>query len=99
MRGNDLVFVRDSEGGEQLRRVTHGVPIGLAAHDYPSEWLGHNVGQVVNLRPVAHRPLGLWDTRPGRLTTGRRIPSCPTVAIITALAPTCSRPCHRSCAD
>src|SRR5258707_10538205 len=36
------------------------------------------VGQVVNLRPVGNRRLDLCDTRPSRLSIGRRMPSCPT---------------------
>src|SRR5258708_21746524 len=39
---------------------------------------GNEVGQVVSLRPVVNRPVDLCDTRLGRLTTGRRMPSCPT---------------------
>src|SRR6266852_1535891 len=46
--------------------------------------LRHNVGQDGNLRPVDNRPLDLCDTRPGRLTTGRRMPSCPTFMVLAA---------------
>src|SRR6266852_4966875 len=48
-----------------------------------------NVGQVVNLRPVVGYPLGgpgrVSHNARGRLTTGRRMPSCPTFALALSL--------------
>src|ERR1700732_4568025 len=39
------------------------------------------VGQVGDLQPIVNRLLGaLASSQEGRLTIGRRIPSCPTVA-------------------
>jgi hypothetical protein len=37
-------------------------------------------GQVVNLRPIVNRPHGALASsqEEGRLTIGRRMPSCPT---------------------
>ncbi len=37
VRGNDLLFVRNAEAFQNLGRVAHGVPVGLAAHDQADE--------------------------------------------------------------
>jgi len=58
---------------------------GLRPVEAPAELWGR-VGQVVNLRRVVNPPADVFETRPGRLTTGRRLPACPTWILATVAA-------------
>src|ERR1051325_5094136 len=46
MGGHDLRLIGNVELAEDLRRVLHGVPIGLAAHDDADEGSRHGVSSV-----------------------------------------------------